>query len=166
MPAQKARSPDPVRTSTRVHGSFSASTMAAPSSRTIGAVRALRASGRFRRTTATGPCWSRTSSAIAAPVSGAAWARSDAGMDASWCGRPWRAGSSFVGSEGRQLGEAPRPEDLLAQLVGQRPRPAEQLVEDDRPPHVAVEPVVGGEADARQHLLAVPGGRAGPAPGE
>ena len=45
-------------------------------------------------------------------------------------------------------------------------RVAEEAVEHERAAHVAVERVLGGEADAGEHLLAVPGDQPGAAPGD
>ena len=62
-------------------------------------------------------------------------------------------------------GNTPVREDLGTEAAGQHGPGAEQLVQHDRAPDEAVEGMLGGEADAGQHLLAVarppgaPGGR-------
>src|SRR5262249_56310401 len=57
-------------------------------------------------------------------------------------------------------------EDLAAELPGEGVRASEELLEHEDPPQVTVERVLGGEADAGEHLLAVAGGHPrGPAGG-
>ena len=65
IPAQNARSPVPVRITQRTSGSVSAATRAAPRAPMSSAFSALRASGRFRRSTRTAPCCSLTSTGSA-----------------------------------------------------------------------------------------------------
>ncbi len=50
-----------------------------------------------------------------------------------------------------------RAEELVAHRLRERAGVTEESVEDQRPPDVAVGGVLGGEADAGQHLLAVAG---------
>ena len=61
MPAQKAFSPVPVRTTARTSGSFSASVMPSPIAVSSSGFNELRASGRLSRRTRTGPLRSDTS---------------------------------------------------------------------------------------------------------
>ncbi len=60
MPAQNARSPVPVSTTTQTSGSSVISSKAAPSARVVAPSIALRAPSRFSRTSSTWPCRSRT----------------------------------------------------------------------------------------------------------
>ena len=76
---------------------------------------------------------------------------------------------SSAGSRPSQSGsrrQRPGGEQVVAEVPRQRAGGAEQLVEHEDPADVAVQGVLGGEADAGQHLLAVAGRGAGAAAGE
>lgn len=58
-----------------------------------------------------------------------------------------------------------RGADARSRRSGEFPAAAEQSVEQQGVPHVAVQSVLGGEPDPAEHLLAVPGGRERGPPG-
>src|SRR5580658_8395075 len=68
-------------------------------------------------------------------------------------------------SQWQQVRQLAAGDDALAEVGGQAAGGAEELIEDEDPAQIALERVLGGEADAGQHLLAVAGGGAGRAPG-
>ena len=67
-----------------------------------------------------------------------------------------RPGLSRAASEREGRGQGAALQDPGPQLPRQDAAGAQQLVEQDRPPHKEVQRVLGGEADAGQHLLTVP----------